>query len=278
MELPLCLIYVDDQKIIDVNSTFDSMMKLLNNDYKHGDIINRNISDIFEFEEDYTLMTISTYRLYLRYTKINNIIALNCINNDIIDSKYFIHNTITPLTNIIELTKILDNTSLNAKQKEYISIIKRNNFELTKNISDITSFLTYFGKGVKLYYESMNLATEINNVLHLISNMYKTSIDLQINQDIVLHDRQIMFDILYHLVFIFIKNSNENHMQIHYKDKKIVFTSKAFDESYKQKIQECIIHTYNYNESLDFHIIKLLLKLTKTKIEYNDKSYILSLN
>ncbi len=278
MELPLCLIYIENGKIIDVNSTFETTIKLLNEDYKNTDIVNKNITDIFEFDIDYALMIISNYRIYLKYTIINNIIALNCINNQLIDSKYFIHNTITPLTNIIELTKILDNTNLSSKQKEYISIIKKNNFELTKNINDITNFLNYFSKGVKLYHESINLSTSINNVLQLISNIYKSSIDIDIKQDIILHDKQVVFDMLYHIVFVFVKNLNENYMRISYENKKLIFTSKSFNTAhYETKLKECLIHNYNYNESLDIHLIKLLLKLTRSKIEYKQQTYTLIL-
>lgn len=278
MELPLCLIYIDNGKIIDVNSTFESTIKLLNVDYKNTDIVNKNITDIFEFDIDYALMIISNYRLYLRYTIINNIIALNCINNQLIDSKYFIHNTITPLTNIIELTKILDNTNLSPKQKEYISIIKNNNFELTKNINDITNFLNYFSKGIKLYHESINLSVSINNVLQLISNIYKTSIDININQDVILYDKQVVFDMLYHILFVFIKNLDEKYMQISYENKKLIFTSKSFNTAYyEDKLKNCLIHNYNYNESLDIHLLKLLLKLTRSKIEYKQQTYTLIL-
>lgn len=277
MELPLCLIYIEDEKIIDVNVTFDSTLKLLNDDYKHSDIVNKKISDVFEFDDEYALMILSNYRIYLKYTFVNNIIALNCVNNNLIDSKYFIHNTITPLTNIIELTKILDNTPLTIKQKEYINIIKRNNFELTKNINDITNFLNYFSKGVKLYHESINLNTIINKVLQVISNIYKTSIDVTIDQNVILYDNQVMFDMLYHVIFLFIKKIDEKHMQISYKHKKIIFTSKSFDTYHQDKLNECVIRTYNYNESLDFHMMKLLLKLTRTKLEYNEKTYTLIL-
>ncbi len=276
MELPLYLVYIKNERIIDVNSTFDSLVKKAFEDYKRTDIVNKNIHEVFDFDKEYALMTISSYRIYIKYVIVNNIIALNCINTCVIDSRYFIHNTITPLTNVIELTKMLDTTSLKQKQKEYISIIKKNNFELTKNINDITNFLDYFSKGIKMYHESINLYVKLTNVLQLISNIYKTSVNVNTDKDIIIHDKKIMFDILYHLLFIFIKNSKENHMEISYENKKITFSSESLDKSYKDKLDSCIIHEYNYNDSLDFHIVKLLLKLTKSRIDYSEKTYTLT--
>lgn len=269
MELPLCLVYLQEEKIIGVNGLFEST-------FKNTSLINKSVNEVFTFEKEYTILTLSNYTTYLRYTLLNNVIALTRVDSKLIDSNYFVHSTITPLTNVIELTKILENTSLTQKQKEYISIIKMNNFELTKNINDITKFLTYFGKGVYLYYEPINLKNKIEYIIKIISNIYKISVNINFENEIIFQDKEILFDILYHILFYLVKNTKA--IDIYYEDKKIIFSSASFNGEYEKKMNACEIHSYNYNDSLDLHIVKICLKLVKWSVTYSDSNkYILSI-
>lgn len=276
MELPICMAYIENNIVVHVSSLFETTIKMLYGNYKKSDILNRNTSEIFKYDNDYALLIIGNYRLYTKYMLINNILVLIYTYTEIIDSKYFIHTTLTPLTNIIELTKMLENTSITTKQKEYISIIKKNNLELTKNINDITNFLNYFNKGIVLYKESINLHNKMASVKEMLSSML-IQIDTDTEHHIVYHDDQVLFDILYHFLSQLNKNFGSNIIKILYEKNTIVFVSDTFNGNYIRMLDECSVSKYKYNADLDLHTVKLLLKLTEIRIEYVDNKYILNL-
>jgi hypothetical protein len=266
--------YIENNIVVHVSSLFDTTIKMLYSNYRKSDILNKNISEIFKYDDEYALIIIGNYRLYTKYMLINNIFVLIYTYSDIIDSKYFIHTTLTPLTNIIELTKILENTPVTAKQREYISIIKKNNLELTKNINDITNFLNYFNKGIVLYKESINLHNKISYVKEMISG---TSIQIDIGHQVIYHDDNILFDILYHFLSQLNKNFGNNNIKVLYEKNTIIFISDMFNGNYIRMLEECSISKYKYNADLDLHTVKLLLKLTEIRLEYTDNKYILNL-
>lgn len=279
MELPLCLLNIEDGVIVDVNETFNKTINKLYNDYEKIDVIGKNVKSIFRLVNgEYNVMSIKNYRLYVSITTINNIIALCCcIDNDTIDSNYFIHSTLTPLSNVVELVKMIDKSGISRKQKEFVSIIKKNNFELIKNINDITNFLTYFNKGLILFKERIDLSKKIENVVNIISNVYKISITSDVNNQLIIGDNMIIFEIIYHIFFWFSQNIQEDIIHISCNGKTLDFYCESFTDCFIKNLDDCIVEKYNYSNSLDLHIIKILCILSDTRVYYTNKTYSLNI-
>lgn len=270
MELPLCLVYIENDIIIEVNNRFDESIKEIYVEYNRLDIVNKKIKDIFHIHTEYLLIYLPNFSIYVRYMMINNIIAVNFLDSKIFDPGYFIHNTITPLTNAIELTKMFYNTNLTNKQREYLLIMKKNNFELTKNINNISKFFNYLTRGVNFYNEIIQLKPKINRIIEIISSMYSAPTKLDLGNETITADKEVFFNIMYHMLFLLMKNTGDREILISYKDKTIYFTCKSFSGKYIEILDNCNIHRYTYTDNLDIHLLKLLLILTKYKMDYDE--------
>ncbi len=93
------------------------------------------------------------------------------------------HQLKTPLTDIVGILDLLNNTELNEQQKQYIATLKESSGTIINMINDILDVSKIEAGKMKLNYEKYNIRKNVKNIINNVSHIAKEK-NITVNYDI----------------------------------------------------------------------------------------------
>jgi K+-sensing histidine kinase KdpD len=276
-DIPLCMIFLKDDIIIDINKMFESEMK--NIKLNKEKIIGENACKIiYNFTNDmdrhHAYINFDCKIIYGIISCKNDIIYIESVKYDISFIEYTNHEIMTPLTNFIQVINLIEDTKQTDKQKKYIGLLKESYLYLTKIINNITDYMLFSNGAVKMSHSVFLLSKSVDEVKKMTS-VRKISIDFDVVNDVKIYTDYNRFnELLLHIINHCVKYTSKGFINIKFiaSDKLNIYVTDTGDKLTKieKKLLKGFINIKdminNKHFSLDTIVMKCLISSMGGKI------------